>query len=76
MEKTILLNKTMFDDRMYLKTGFTGKDLGRAVLKFGIDKERKEKADKEKDAQIMKMVEHFKAAQKAKEEQAALTAKK
>ena len=36
MEQTVLLNKTMFDDKMYLRTGLTGKDLARAIKKHGI----------------------------------------
>jgi len=26
----------MFDDKMFLKTGFSGKDLSRALIKHGI----------------------------------------
>jgi hypothetical protein len=46
LENTILLNKMMFEDRMYLKTNYTGKDLQRAIHKHGIYKEKMEEADK------------------------------
>ena len=39
-EQTVLLNRTMFDDKMYLKTGFQGRDLQKAIMKFGIYDER------------------------------------
>ena len=39
-EQTILLNKVMFEDKMYLKTGYSGQDLERAIHKFGIYAER------------------------------------
>ena len=52
LEQTVVLNKTMFDDKMYLKTGFTGKDLQRAVRKFGIyDRKMKEARDAEQKKQ-------------------------
>lgn len=35
-EQTVLLNRTMFDDKMYVKTGYSGKDLQRAIMKLGI----------------------------------------
>jgi hypothetical protein len=45
-EKTVFLNKTMFDDRMYMRVGFTGKDLQRAIVKHGIFEEKlKEKKE-------------------------------
>lgn len=50
-EQTVLLNRTMFDDKMYLKTGFSGKDLERAIHKFGIYAERMEEAKKLEDQQ-------------------------
>lgn len=34
------MNKSIFDDRMYVKYGFTGKDLQRAIVKYGILDER------------------------------------
>jgi len=30
----------MFDDRMYMRVGYTGKDLQRAIVKFGIFEEK------------------------------------
>ena len=41
---------------MYLKTGVTGKELARAEVKYGIDKERKARDEKYKEEQIMKML--------------------
>ena len=35
-EQNILMNKTLIEDRMYMKTGIEGKDLQRAVIKYGI----------------------------------------
>mmetsp|Transcript_3746 Transcript_3746/g.6389 ORF Transcript_3746/g.6389 Transcript_3746/m.6389 type:complete len:118 (+) Transcript_3746:576-929(+) len=40
LQQTMLLNKTMFDDMMYIKEGFTAKDLQRALVKYGIHEER------------------------------------
>lgn len=37
-EQTVLLNRTMFDDKMYIKTGHTGTDLQRAIVHYGIYK--------------------------------------
>jgi hypothetical protein len=34
----------MFDDKMFLKTGFTGKDLSRALVKHGIYDEKMKEA--------------------------------
>jgi len=40
-----MLNKTMFEDKMYIKTGISGKELTRAIHKFGIyDRRVKEAA--------------------------------
>ena len=39
-EKTIFFNKSIFDDKMYLSYGFTGKDLQRAIVKHGLFDER------------------------------------
>ena len=39
-EQTIFINKSIYDDRMYIKTGFTGKDLQRAIVKHGLFDER------------------------------------
>jgi len=39
-----MLNKCMFDDKMFLQTGYTGKDLQRAVVKLGIYDERMKEA--------------------------------
>ena len=43
-EQSILMNRTMFDDKMYLNTGFTGKDLQRAIMQHGIYDERLKEA--------------------------------
>lgn len=36
LEQTEKLNKIMFDDYMYLQRGFSGQDLERALIKYGI----------------------------------------
>ena len=38
------MNRTMFDDRMFLKKGFTSQDLQRAIVKYGIYEERMKEA--------------------------------
>ena len=69
LEQTVVLNKTMFDDKMYLKTGFTGKDLQRAVRKFGIyDRKMKEARQIEQDKQD-KLLETFNSYLKQKKEE-------
>ena len=58
-----MLNKFMFEDRMYLKTRFTGKDLQRAIHKHGIYKARMAEADrikKEQEDRILEMISKFK----------------
>ncbi len=45
LESTVLLNKTMFEDKMYIKTGFNGKDLQRAIHVHGIYAERMREAE-------------------------------
>ena len=45
LEQTVLLNKTMFEDKMYIKTGFSGKDLQRAIHVHGIYAERMKEAE-------------------------------
>ena len=35
----------MFEDKMYIKTGFSGKDLQNAIHKFGIYAERMKEAE-------------------------------
>lgn len=39
-EQTIFFNKSIFDDRMYIKYGYSGKDLQRAIVKHGLFDER------------------------------------
>ena len=48
LEQTEKLNKIMFDDYMYLQRGFSGQDLERALIKYGILEQ------KEKEMQRMK----------------------
>jgi len=48
-EQTVMLNKVMFEDKMYLKTGFSGKDLLRAIKRFGIADERMKEAKEIED---------------------------
>ena len=43
-EQTIFLNRTMFDDKMYLRYGFTAKDFQRAIVKYGIYDQRMKEA--------------------------------
>ena len=43
-ESTVLLNRTMFDDKMMIRTGFSGKDLQRAIIKHGIYDQRMKQA--------------------------------
>ena len=45
MEKTILLYRAQWDDKKYLETGFSGKDLQRAIMKHGIYAEKMKQAD-------------------------------
>jgi len=40
----------MFDDKMYLKTGYSGKDLQRAIVKHGIYAERMKEAKELEDS--------------------------
>ena len=41
-----MLNRTMFEDQMCIKTGISGKDLQRAIHKYGIfDARMKEAKD-------------------------------
>ena len=65
MEKTILLYRAQWDDKKYLETGFSGKDLQRAIMKHGIYAEKMKQADalqkKRQEAQIEKMYELLKA---------------
>lgn len=44
LEQTIVMNRTMFDDRMFLKKGYTSQDLQRAIVKYGIYEERMKEA--------------------------------
>ena len=53
----MVLNKTMFDDRMYLKTGFTGKDLQRGIKKFGIYDRKMAEARKLEEAKQNQLME-------------------
>jgi response regulator of citrate/malate metabolism len=47
----------MFDDKMYLKTGFTGKDLQRSIKKYGIYDRKMAEAKKMEQAQQDKLLE-------------------
>jgi len=58
-EQTVLLNRTMFDDKMYLKTGYTGKDLQRAIMKHGIYDERMKEAEELEQERQKQMEEQF-----------------
>lgn len=49
----------MFDDKMYLKTGFTGKDLARAVKKYGIYDRKMKQAREMEQAKQDKLLEQF-----------------
>jgi hypothetical protein len=61
----------MFDDKMCLKTGFTGKDLSRALIKHGIyDKKMKEAELIEKE-RSEKIIEAFQKYRKEMEEKKA-----
>ena len=55
----MLLNKTMFDDKMYLRTGFTGKDLARAIKKHGIYDTKIAQAKKLEQERQDKLLEQF-----------------
>jgi len=59
-EQTILLNRTMFDDKMYMQTGFSGKDLQRAITKHGILAERMQEAKKLESKQQERLEEAYK----------------
>ena len=62
-EKTIFFNKSMFDDKMFLEHGISGKDLHRAIVKYGIFEERlkqKEISEKDQNEQLQKIYEKFK----------------
>jgi len=50
-DSTILLNRTMFDDKMFIKTGYSGQDLQRAIVKYGIYKQRMDEAKKLEEEQ-------------------------
>ena len=69
LEQTVLLNKTMFDDKMYLKTGFTGKDLQRAVRKYGIYDRKMKEARQIEQAKQDKLLEQFNSYLKQKKEE-------
>ena len=58
-DQTVILNRTMFDDKMYVKTGFTGKDLQRAIQKHGIYEERMREAEELESRQQQAMMEQF-----------------
>jgi len=69
LEQTVVLNKTMFDDKMYLKTGFSGKDLQRAVRKFGIYDRKMKEARQLEQAKQDKLLEQFNSYLKQKKEE-------
>mmetsp|Transcript_32862 Transcript_32862/g.50240 ORF Transcript_32862/g.50240 Transcript_32862/m.50240 type:complete len:82 (+) Transcript_32862:774-1019(+) len=61
----------MFDDRMYLKTGFTGKDLQRAIMKHGIYEERMKEAkeiERKQQNKIMEALQKYKEDLRKKDE--------
>ena len=58
-EKTILLNKVMFEDKMYLRTGFSGRDLERAIHAHGIYDERMKEAKELQKQQNSKMMAQY-----------------
>lgn len=58
----------MFEDKMYLKTGYSGKNLQCAIHKFGIYKERMEEAKKLQDSQNDKIMKAFENMKKKKAE--------
>lgn len=60
----------MFEDRMYLKTGYSGKDLQRAIHKFGIYKERMAEAQKIQDQTQERMLKAMEKLYKDKEAEA------
>ena len=54
-----MLNKTMFDDKMYLRTNFSGKDLQRAIKKHGIYDQKIAAAKKLEQDRQDKLLEQF-----------------
>lgn len=59
----------MFDDKMYIKTGFTGKDLQRAVKKYGIYDRKMKEARQLEQAQQDKLLEQFNSFLKQKKQE-------
>ena len=49
----------MFDDKMYIKTGFSGKDLQRSIVKHGIYDERMKEASDLEEQQQSKIYEQM-----------------
>ena len=58
----------MFEDRMFISTGFSGKDLQRAIHKSGIYKERMSEAQKIQDQQQARMLAQMEKLYKEREE--------
>ena len=63
----------MFEDRMFISTGFSGKDLQRAIHKFGIYKERMAEAQKIQDQQQARMLAQMEKLYKEREEKKKLS---
>lgn len=49
----------MFDDKMFIKTGYSGQDLQRAIVKHGIYKQRMDEAKQLEEQQQNQMMEAF-----------------
>ena len=49
----------MFDDKMYMKTNFSGKDLQRAIKKYGIYDRKMNEAKKLEEEKQAKLLENF-----------------
>ena len=64
LEKTILLYRAQWDDKNYIKTGITSKDLQRAIMRYGIYDQKMKEAEalqnKRQEQQIERMYEMLK----------------
>ena len=58
----------MFDDKMHLRLGISGKDLKRALHKYGLYDKRRAETKAEDDKRRDELVESFKAFNKGKGE--------
>ena len=65
-DQTIMINKTMFEDKMYVKTNISGKDLQRAIHRFGIYEARLKEAQAMRDQETAILKEKLMSAQKQK----------